>query len=56
MNTYVLKGLPEGITGLSKVKADSIEQVFCMYPALSEIRSKVTVDGNILRGFSACDG
>jgi len=49
-------GLPEGLLGTSEISAETLEEAFENYPDLSEIQTKLTLDGDILRGFAPCDG
>lgn len=51
-----LRGLAEGIVGKSSMQARSVEDVFASVPALASVRSKLTVRGNVISGFAACDG
>lgn len=54
--TFELRGLAEGMTGQSRVAASSAEAVFTMFPALETVRHKLSVNGNTIGGFAACDG
>lgn len=56
MKTFVLRGLPEGLTGCSLVLATCADDVFTRFPALKAVRSKLTVVGNLISGYAACDG
>lgn len=56
MKQYTLRGLAEGLVGSSSIKARSVEDVFAQHPALAAVRSKLTVSGTTISGFSACDG
>lgn len=56
MRTYQLRGLAEGIVGQSSVQAPSVEALFSSYPALGDVRHKLTIDGNTVTGYAACDG
>jgi len=53
---YRLVGLPEGLTGASVVYAQSIDEVFEQFPVLKTVMGKLTVEGNRIIGFAACDG
>jgi hypothetical protein len=53
---FFLRGLAEGLTGRSFVMATSLENVFVQFPALHEVREKLTVKNNTISGFCACDG
>jgi len=56
MSTYSLRGIAEGLAGVSSVQADSLEDLFRRFPALAAARAKLRVDGNHISGFAACDG
>lgn len=56
MKTFRLRGLAEGIAGVSSVSAKDIADVFRMYPQLNSVRSKLRIDGMTISGFSPCDG
>lgn len=56
MQTYTLRGLPEGIVGKGSVMASSIDDLMAQYPALAAIRGKLNIRGRIISGFAACDG
>ncbi len=56
MITYRLKGIAEGLAGLSYVKAKSVEEIFARFPLLQGARHKIHIDGSILHGAAACDG
>lgn len=53
---FYLEGLAEGVTGVSVVQASSLDEVFDTFPALAEIKSKLTVKGKRITAFCACDG
>lgn len=53
---FALFGLPEGIVGRSRVEAASVEDLFARYPALAEVRDKLVIVGQEIRGFCPCDG
>jgi len=56
MQEFHLRGLAEGMVGRSIVLAKSIDDVFVRFPALIDVRAKLTVFGNTISGFCACDG
>ena len=56
MKEFNLRGLAEGLVGYSKVTAHSVNEVFSLYPQLQDVKYKLTVSGNTIQGFSACDG
>jgi hypothetical protein len=56
MRRIILRGLAEGLVGRSSVMASSVAAVFAAYPALEAARGKLSVSGNTISGFSACDG
>lgn len=54
--TFLLRGLAEGLVGQSSVKAKSADEVFAQFPVLLAVREKLRVSGNTISGFCACDG
>ena len=56
MKKFFLSGLAEGLVGRSSVMANSVDSVFQQFPALQTVRSKLTVKGSKISGFSPCDG
>lgn len=54
--TFFLRGLAEGITGVSTVLAVSVKEVFVLFPSLAAVKDKLTIDGNTIKGFAPCDG
>ncbi len=56
MRVFLLRGIAEGMVGSSSVTARSIDDVFTRFPVLQGIRAKLTVSGNTISGFAACDG
>ncbi|MFA6322790.1 MAG: hypothetical protein WCX71_04970 [Candidatus Buchananbacteria bacterium] len=56
MRTIRLRGLAEGLAGKSTVQAMSAEHVFGQIPALQSVRHKLTINGDTISGFAACDG
>jgi hypothetical protein len=56
MQTFILRGLAEGLAGTDSVQAENIDALFGMFPALAAVQSKLTIEGNLIRGFAACDG
>lgn len=53
---FYLVGLPEGLAGVSEVKAESLEEVFETFPVLNLVRDKLEIHRNRIIGFVACDG
>ena len=51
-----LIGLPEALTGKSKVKARSYEEVLELYPILKKYLTKLVLKRGRIEGFSPCDG
>ncbi len=56
MQEFHFRGLAEGMTGRSNVKAISLDAVFVQFPQLQQVREKLVVSGNTISGFCACDG
>lgn len=56
MSTFYLRGIAEGVVGKSSVLARSLDDLFNRYPSLSNVKSKIKIQGNCLIGFAACDG
>jgi hypothetical protein len=56
MQKFFLRGLAEGIAGRSVVLAKNSDDVFIQVPELRDIRHKLTIKGNAISGFCACDG
>ncbi|MBC8947352.1 hypothetical protein [Xenorhabdus indica] len=56
MKEFKLFGLAEGLIGKSTVQAESIDDLFKKYNPLSDIRNKVTIQGNKVIAFMPCDG
>lgn len=56
MLKFRLKGIAEGLAGVSYVEALSAEGVFKQYPLLSIAKDKISVRGKCLVGIVSCDG
>jgi len=54
--SFRLLGLPEAVVGRSVVQAETLEDLFRRYPELARIRGKLTVEGQVIRGYEPCDG
>jgi hypothetical protein len=53
---FQLVGLPEGLAGASIIYASSVDEVFEKIPILKTVREKLTIQGNRIIGYAACDG
>jgi preprotein translocase subunit Sec63 len=56
MKTYFLKGLAEGVAGVSQVEANSVEEVFQKIPRLGLVKDKLQISNEVLIGVTPCDG
>lgn len=56
MSEFKLRGIAEGVVGLSSVMANNIKDVYTKFPELKEIERKLSVNGGMIEGFSPCDG
>ncbi|OQA36595.1 MAG: hypothetical protein BWY53_00453 [Parcubacteria group bacterium ADurb.Bin326] len=56
MKKISLRGLAEGLIGLSYVNAKSSKEVLELYPELKAIEKKLTITDVSISGFAACDG
>lgn len=56
MQTFILKGLVEGLAGVSTVQAGCAEDVFKMFPLLEIARSKISIKGLVMKSIYQCDG
>ena len=56
MTMYRLKGIAEGLVGISHVEAHSVSEIFERFPQLEIARHKIKVHGSVLHGAAACDG
>jgi len=56
--TYMLEGLPEGIIGQHEVEVRDFEELLAKYPELKELsgQGKISLNGERITGFAACDG
>lgn len=56
MQKFRLRGLAEGLIGVSVVTAKTVSDVLIMFPILQENSDKLRVRGNVISGFCPCDG
>lgn len=51
-----LRGIAEGVVGLSEVKARNTDEVFEQHPELEKVKDKLAVQKNSISGYAPCDG
>lgn len=56
MKTFRLKGIAEGLAGVSYVNASSVEEVFAKFPLMNLAKDKITINGLSFEGSVPCDG
>jgi hypothetical protein len=56
MQEFLLRGIAEGVTGVSSISAKNLEDVFTQKPILEAVRHKLSINGNEIGGYAACDG
>lgn len=56
MKTFRLKGIAEGLAGVSYVTAASASDVFDKFPLMNLAKDKIKINGLSFEGSAACDG
>lgn len=56
MQLFELRGIAEGLAGQSSIHATSFEDILNRLPQLRSIQDKLQVNGNVVSGFTPCDG
>lgn len=56
MKTYILKGIAEGLAGVSSVRATCVEDIFKLYPLLEIAKEKIIIKDCMIGGINQCDG